>query len=366
MVRSCYIHIPFCDKLCSYCDFSKLLINNNWIDNYLDALEKEIKETYKGERLDTIYIGGGTPSSLSIPQLERLFKILNYLNKNEDIEYTIEGNFESTTYDKLELYKKVGINRLSFGIESINKQNLEFLNRSLDKKRLEKILEYARNIGFHNINVDLIYALPYESMKLLKEDIDYILSLKVEHISTYSLIVEEHTPLSISKIKNIDENLDSDMYQLICKTLKKNHYNHYEISNFAKDGYQSRHNTTYWNNDEYYGFGLGASSYIDNKRIRNTKSLTSYLKGKRVIEEEILSIKDKIEYEILLNLRKKDGIDLIHFYKKYQKKLIELYNYEELVRDGFLIKEENKLFIPEDKWYISNEIIVRLLEKEVH
>ena len=366
MIKSCYIHIPFCNKICSYCDFSKIQKNDKWIDSYLDSLEKEIEEIYQDEKMDTIYIGGGTPSCLSTSQLKRLFTILETIKKNENVEYTIEGNFESTTEEKLKLYREYGMNRLSFGLESIHPNNLEFLHRDLDLRQVENVLKQARELGFHNINIDVMYALPTEDEEILRKDLEYVLSLQVEHISTYSLIIEKNTLLSIHNINNIDQDIDYDMYKDICKTLKENGYSHYEISNFAKEGYESRHNTTYWNNEEYYGFGLGASSYIQNKRIKNTGSLTEYLKGKWEQEVEIISEKEKIEYEVILNLRKKEGILLNLFKEKYHKELKEYYDYEELIQEELLIKQEDKLFIPEDKWYISNEIIVRLLEREVN
>ena len=360
-MKSCYIHIPFCNKICSYCDFCKLYYNKKLVNKYLSSLEKEIKEIYKDEVLETIYIGGGTPSSLSLDELERLFKILSILNKDKNIEYTIENNFDSITKEKLQLYKKYGINRLSFGIETTNNDYLKLLNRSLSKEKVKEIINYSKEIGINNINVDLIYALPNESIIDLEKDIDFILSLNIPHISTYSLIIEDNTILKINNYKNISEDLDSEMYNYICKRLKDNNYIHYEISNFSKEGYYSKHNLCYWNNKEYYGFGLGSSSYINNKRITNTRSITNFLKGKYIKEEEIIDTDSNIEYEVILNLRKKEGIDLISFKDKYKKDLLSIYNYKELVNNKFLIHENNHLYIPEDKWYISNEIIARLL-----
>ena len=362
-MKSCYIHIPFCKSICSYCDFCKMFYNKEFVNSYLDELEKEIREVYNKEELETIYIGGGTPSILSLEELKRLFDILKIFKKKDNIEYTIEGNFDSTTKEKLELYKENGVNRLSFGLESINPKNQEFLNRHESKENIKEVIENARSLGFHNINIDLIYALPTEDKKVLQEDLDYVFSCNPEHISTYSLIIEEHTVLFLNHIKNIEEDLDSEMYDLINHEMKKHKYNHYEISNYAKNGYQSKHNTTYWNNEEYYGFGLGASSYRNNTRIENTRSLTEYLKGNRIKNKEELSKNDKIEYEILLNLRKSSGISLLDFEAKYKRKLQDICNYQELVTNGFLKEEKNHLFIPEEKFYISNEIIVQLLER---
>lgn len=366
MIKSCYIHIPFCDKICSYCDFCKMYKYDNLVDEYLDDLEREIKSIYKGEVLETIYIGGGTPSSLSIKQLKRLFNILSILKKDKVIEYTIENNFENIDREKLKLYKEVGINRLSFGIETTNKNHLKLLDRELDLDKVNDTIKTCRELGFNNINVDLMYALPKETIKDLEKDLDFIYSLDVEHISTYSLIIEDNTKLKINNTKNISEDLDYEMYKYICESMNKHNYKHYEISNFSKEGYYSKHNLCYWNNDCYYGFGLGASAYIDNMRITNTRSLDNYKKDRYVKEVEYLKDEDKIEYEVILNLRKEEGIDLDKFKSKYNRELSSVYNYSDLIILGVLKLDNNHLYIPEDKWYISNSIIVDVLERKIY
>ena len=301
MIKSVYIHIPFCTNICSYCDFPKVYYNNCFIDKYLDALNNEIHEYYKNDKLKTLYIGGGTPSSLNIEELKKLFKIISIFKLEDDYEFTIECNLDDLTQEKLELFKKNKINRLSIGIQTFNEKHLKYLNR--EKPNIE-LIEYAKKIGFDNINIDLIYAIPNETLDDLKEDLDRFLKLNINHISTYSLIIEDNTQLKINNVVNIDDELDLNMYNLIRKTLKENGYNHYEISNFSKKGYESKHNLTYWNNEQYYGFGMGASSYIDNKRITNTKSITKYINNKYIIEEENIDINSKMEYEMILGLRK--------------------------------------------------------------
>ena len=363
MIKSCYIHIPFCKKICSYCDFCKLLYNKKFIDKYLSDLEVEINNKYRGDTLSTIYIGGGTPSCLDLDELERLFKIISTFKISNDLEYTMECNIDSITKDKLLLMKKYGINRISIGIESIDKNNLKILERESDKKRIINTIGMIRDIGFNNINLDLMYAIPGEDINTLNKDIDFILSLDPEHISCYSLIIEDNTKLNINNYKYIDEDIDYKMYQFICTKLNNNNYKHYEISNFCKEGYYSRHNMCYWKNEYYYGFGIGASSYIDDYRITNTRSITKYIDNK--IEKEIIDFYSKIEYELLLGLRLIDGIDLDSFYNKYNIKLNELYNYDALVKEGLLVVDNNHLFIPEDKLYVSNEIIVRLLNNVI-
>lgn len=362
-MKNCYIHIPFCDNICSYCDFCKVFYKEELVDKYLEALEKEIRKIYRGEELETIYIGGGTPSSLSVKQLKKLFEIIKIFNVSCNISKTIECNFENITEEKLELFRENKINRLSFGVESVNKNNLELLGRKSNKEEIIKIINECRNKGFFDINVDLIYAVPGESIEILNEDLDFVFSLGVNHISTYSLIIENHTKLAIEKVENISEDLDSLMYEVICQRMKDEGYKHYEISNFCKEGYESVHNLCYWNNDNYYGFGLGASSYIDNVRCVNTRSFSKYLSGKYQYNREVLSKKEIMEYEVMLNLRRKKGINKMEFYQKYGVKVEDVFNVEELLKEKLLKSREGYLFIEENKWYISNEIIIRLLEE---
>ena len=363
----CYIHIPFCESICSYCDFCKNFYNEKQVDAYLKELEIEIEDSYSKLPTDTLYIGGGTPSSLNIKQLEKLFEIIN---KKLDLsilkEFTIECNFENTTIEKINLFKKAGINRISFGLESINGDILKILERDANKENITKLINYCNKIGINNVNIDLMYAIPNETLKILEDDLDFILSLNINHISTYSLILEDHTKLKINNIKYIDEELDAKMYELICSKLEN--WDHYEISNFAKHkSYRSNHNLKYWHNEEYYGFGLGSSGYEGNIRYTKTKSLSKYLSGDYINKDSIeyLSPKDKIYYDIILNLRTKEGIDLEKFSKIYKKNLKDYYDYTDLVKNNLLIEKDNHLSIKEDLWYISNSIIIRFLEGEV-
>lgn len=357
MIKSAYIHIPFCTNICSYCDFPKVYYNNCFIDKYLDALNGEIHKYYKNDKLKTIYIGGGTPSALNVEELKKLFKILSVFKFEDNYEFTIECNLDSLSKEKLELFKKNKINRLSIGIQTFNEKHLKYLNRI---KGDIKLIEYAKEIGFDNINIDLIYALPNETLDELKSDIDKFLKLGINHISTYSLIIEDNTQLKINNVSNIDDELDLQMYNLIRKTLKENGYEHYEISNFAKKGYESKHNLTYWNNEQYYGFGMGASSYIDNKRITNTKSITKYLNNQYRLEVEIVDLNSKMEYEMILGLRKINGVNLEKFKCKYDKNIEDVFNIKKLIEEGKLIKDNN-LRISDDYLYLSNDILINFI-----
>lgn len=360
-MKSVYIHIPFCKTICTYCDFCKFYYNEEWIDNYLKELKREIKLNYKGEIIDTIYIGGGTPSCLSIRELNELFDIIKIFNLSDNVEFTFECNIENITKEKLYLLYKCGVNRISIGVQTLNNKYLKFLNRNHTKKEVKNKINLAKNIGFKNINVDLIYAIPNQTLKELKQDLKYIIDLNITHISCYSLIIEPNTKLYIDKIKKIDDDLDYEMYNVICKYLKDRGYNHYEVSNFSKDGYNSRHNLTYWNNDEYYGFGVGASGYINGCRYDNTRSLNNYLKGNYIANKEQLSIDIIIENEFILGLRKIKGINKKTFYKKYNIDIKSIEVVNKLLKEEKLLEDSENIYINPLYIYISNEILIEFI-----
>ena len=357
--KSVYIHIPFCKTICSYCDFCKFYYNEKWVDLYLKTLEKEINQNYQNDLIETIYIGGGTPSSLNTKELIILFNIIKIFKLANDYEITIECNLNDINEEFIKLITSNKINRISIGIESFNKDNLKLLNREASYKKAKKIIKLCHKYNLNNINIDLIYAIPNESIKVLKKDLKLVKKLNVPHISTYSLILEKHTMLAYQNIQNIDEDIDFQMYQLITKKLKK--YNHYEISNFAKKGYKSKHNLTYWYNEQYYGFGLCASGYIDNVRYTNTRNLSSYIKGNYLLEKEVLSKKDIMNYEIILGMRLLKGININNFNQKYQTDIFKEYNLSTLINNKDLIVKKGNIFINPEKLYIMNEILIKLV-----
>lgn len=359
MIKSVYIHIPFCKNICSYCDFCKFIYNEKWVGAYLTGLNNEIKDRYMDDPIKTIYIGGGTPSALSIDELKRLFKIISVFNTNDLEEFTFECNLSDINEGLLEILKNNKVNRLSIGIQSFNKKNLAFMERNADFKDALKKVDLCHQYGFNNINLDLMYAIPGEALKDLKKDLDLFLKLNPTHISTYSLILEDHTKLSSKNVSYIEEELDYEMFKLISKKL--NSANHYEISNFSISGYESKHNLVYWNNEEYYGFGLGASGYIDDIRYQNTKNLKEYLLGNYVLEKEILGLKEKMDYEIMLGLRKLKGINILEFKNKYSKDIEEVYNLKPLLKSKDLIKKKGYIFINPQKIYIMNEILIKII-----
>ena len=356
---SVYIHIPFCSQICSYCDFPKVLKNSKWIDEYLINLEKEIKENYKGEEVNTIYIGGGTPSSLDIKELEKLFKIIKIFNI-KDAEITIETNSEDLTDEKLNIIRK-NTNRISIGVQTFDEKRLNELNRKTNINNIKKAFDY-----FNNINIDLMYGFKNQKVDELKDDIKKIIKLNPSHISTYSLILEPNTKLFVDNYPQISEELDRKMYDYICNELEKSGYIHYEISNFAKKGFSSNHNQVYWNNKHYYGFGLGASGYIDNIRYENTRSLTKYLQGEYTSYKHELDINETIQNEFILGLRKTKGINKEDFKRKYNIDIDTIKQVKELIKINLLIEKESNIFINPKYLYTSNEILVKFIDFALH
>lgn len=359
MVKSAYIHIPFCNNICSYCDFCKLLYNKDFVKKYLDALEKEITNNYKNEILDTIYVGGGTPSSLNVLELNKLFSIIKIFKLSKEYEFTFEVNIEDITEEKLEILKENKVNRLSIGIESFNDKYLKYLGRNYTSDIIKEKVELAKKY-FDNINVDLMYALKNESLNDLEEDIDKILKLDIKHISCYSLIIEKNTKLYIDNTKYISDDLDSDMYDLIDKKLE-NKYHRYEVSNYSITSYESRHNLTYWKNNEYYGFGLGAAGYIDNIRYTNTRNLSKYISGNYEKQNELLTKEDKIKYEFILGLRLTSGLNKDNFNKKYGININEIEVIKELINKGLLIDDKINIYVPKKYFYVLNDILVNFV-----
>ncbi len=362
MIRSVYIHIPFCESICSYCDFCKYIKNDKWIVDYLNELEYEIKSRYKGDKISTLYIGGGTPSSLDINELKKLFKIINIFKFNDDIEFTFECNIETINKEKLELLYKNNVNRLSIGIQTFNNKFLKYLNRNHNESMIKEKIDIAKSIGFKNINIDLMYGFNGETLEDLNYDLDKFLSLNVPHISTYSLILEPNTKLYINKDIGIDEDLDYEMYKLICFKLKKNGYNHYEISNFSKDGYHSIHNLTYWDNLEYYGFGIGASGYIDGIRYNNTRGLNKYLKKEYVSDLHTLDLREKIENEFILGFRKINGLNKKIFKSKFNIDMKNINVVNKLLNEKKLLEDSDNIYINPKYIYTSNDILVEFLD----
>ena len=339
-----YIHIPFCKSKCYYCDFVSFSCKEDKIEQYINALKKEI-ELYKQELkediiIDTIYIGGGTPSFIDSKYIVSVInKLKDSFNILDEAEITIEVNPGTITKEKLINYKNTGINRLSIGLQTTDNNLLKKIGRIHTYDEFIATYNLAREIGFNNINVDLMLALPGQTLNGLTEDVNKIISLNPEHISVYSLMLEEDTKL-YSMVQNNelnlpDEDLERIMYWKVKKELENNGYEHYEISNFAKKGQESKHNLNCWNQNEYIGFGVNAHSYENNIRFRNTNNLEEYilsiLQGKdinfRIIEEKQNKLEQENEF-MMIGFRKIEGIYISEFKNKFLDNPLYLFRKE--------------------------------------
>ncbi|MEG0068547.1 radical SAM family heme chaperone HemW [Cetobacterium sp.] len=342
MLNGIYIHIPFCLNKCNYCDFLSFKSTIDDRERYVDALIKEIN-MYPNFSLDTVYFGGGTPSLLTPEQVSR---ILSNLNIVENAEITLEVNPKTVNLEKFKEFRKAGINRVSIGIQSFNTDNLKTLGRMHSSAEGEEAFFFAREAGFENISLDLMFSLPNQTLDNLKLDLNKLFSLRPEHFSIYSLIWEEgtefFTKLEKGEYKETDNDLEASMYELIIDEAEKQGYIQYEISNFCLPGKRALHNTKYWKNEEYLGIGLGASGYYNGIRYKNDLTFSEYYGKissgiKPILEEEFVSPDEKEVYEYILGLRViPDGISP-------RGKYIALC--ETLVKKGFLIKTDTNNYI---------------------
>ena len=351
-----YIHIPFCKKKCNYCDFISHCDKNDLIEEYIEKLKEEIESNLNSKEYDitTIYIGGGTPSFIDSKYIAEILNSIKEKCNLENTEITIELNPGTVTEEKLLDYKKAGINRLSIGLQETNNELLKEIGRIHTYEEFLDTYNLARNIGFENINVDLMIGLPNQSIQNIKESLNKVITLNPEHISVYSLILEEGTKLykkyENNEIELPDEELERNMYWYVKNTLENNGYNHYEISNFSKKGYESKHNMNCWEQKEYIGFGLNAHSYVDGVRDSNTESLEEYIKGSNKIVHEKQTIEDMKKEYMLLGLRKIEGVSIQKFEEKFvenpififRNELNKLVEQELLEVDGDTIKLTNK------------------------
>ena len=344
---SAYVHIPFCTQICYYCDFSKVFIKNQPVDAYLQALLEEFR-FYDIKKLRTLYIGGGTPTAISASQLDIL---LSGLQENLDLsaleEFTIEANPGDLTADKIAVLQNSAVNRVSLGVQTFDDKELKRIGRSHNEAQSYQSVSALKEAGFDNISIDLIYALPGQTMDQVKTNVKKALALDIPHLSLYSLILENHTvfmnKMRRGRLHLPNEDVESDMFTYIIDELEKHGFEHYEISNFTKPGYESQHNLVYWDNAEYYGLGAGASGYLDGIRYRNRGPIRHYLKaiaqdGHARLHEERLTKSEQMEEEIFLGLRKKSGISIRRFEEKFQENFQERYGQvvAELLAGGLL------------------------------
>lgn len=313
---SLYVHIPFCDHLCAYCDFCKVFYRADWASSYLDALFSEISALPVKE-FSTIYVGGGTPSSLSNEQFARLLRFLSPLHLPGG-EFSLEANPESFDEEKAALCARYGVNRLSFGIQTSHPRLLALLGRKHDFAMAKEAIRRAKEAGISNVNADLMYALPGESEEEFEEDLRAFFDLDLPHYSCYSLILEEDTVFAKHGLRETDQDTQGACYERLLSYARKRGYRRYEVSNFAKPGMESKHNRVYWRDEEYYGVGLGASGYVNDTRYANVRSLPLYLRepGKRA-EEELVGEEDARSYFLLCFLRLEEGFSREEYEKRF-------------------------------------------------
>ena len=368
MNRGLYLHFPFCEKKCFYCDFYSLA-DMTLKEEYINALIREITK-FDGVKIDTVFFGGGTPSLLSESELERIISaIYRSFKVDTNPEITLEANPMSINeVAKLKSFKSLGINRLSIGVQSFSDSELKMLGRRHTKEEAINTVMNAKEAGFDNISLDLMFALPCQSEESFKESVNTALTLPISHISLYALSIEDNTVFERKLKKGEDLHLpenDREMYLLACEILKNNGFEHYEISNFAKDGKRSRHNMKYWQSEEYIGIGASAHSYFDGERYAFPPSVKDFIKEARREEVYKNTEKDRIEEFIMLSLRLSDGLDLEKLQREYgitpNDNFFLLVN--ELEKHGLLTNKNNRVTLTDKGFFVSNSVIVEIMDK---
>lgn len=355
--KALYVHIPFCQHICGYCDFPKVQYFEKFSKPYLKCLKREFKKKKVSPLLDTIYIGGGTPTALSDAEFKDLLEFIKpYATQVK--EYTIEANPESLSDEKLDIMLANKVNRLSIGVESSDDLTLMTMGRSYSFSMVKDAVKRAKKKGFTNINLDLIIGLPHVSANQVRKDLDALLELKPTHLSIYSLTVHPNTKFALDGVKEPDPDLIRDYYDYVHKTLTRKGFIHYEVSNFALPGYESIHNQVYWKDEEYYGLGLAASGYVNSYRYTNCPSLYKYNDGKIKGIQEKIRKKQDVEYYVMLNLRTINGIDLNVFKEKFG---FDLYQYNRVylnkcIRAKHLTIKKNKLVLTYEGMMILDTI----------
>ena len=364
MTKNAYIHIPFCVKKCNYCAF----VSCNKLQRkkaYIEALLKEIKSNYKGEKLNTIYFGGGTPSLLTIEEIKSVIECFNF---SSDTEVTLEVNPNKLRMEYLKQLKSIGVNRLSIGAQTFDSKILKFIGRLHSPFDIESAVKNARNVGFDNISLDLIYGLPSQTLQGFKDSLNKVVELDVEHVSLYGLKIEEGTAFEKMQLNDLpDDDMQADMYLLAGDVLRNAGYEKYEISNFAKKGFYSKHNLNYWGANTYYGFGCGAHGYVDDIRYENQVDLESYIQNPLIrLSTTKLSVEEKIEEFVFLGFRKAEGIDIEKLKQEYDYDFEQM-NYKSLQKflsSGHVVKTKNGYAFSDEGFLLSNEILCEFLADE--
>ena len=351
-IKHLYVHVPFCRSICFYCDFAHRVYDEKLVSKWLDRLAREIEENCQ-DQYETIYIGGGTPSALNDRELEKLLQLIGPFSRQVK-EYTIEVNPESLDASKADLFKKYGINRISMGVQSSDDQLLKSLNRKHTFADVKDGIAMLREKDFNNISVDLMYSLPCQDLDSLKKSLDDILQLNVEHISLYSLTIEENTVFGKRGVKAADEELEADMYEYIEECLCHNGYEHYEIANFCKPGKASRHNLAYWRYEDFLGVSAGAAGKTGAFRYTNTRDIARYISADDIRDEKVYLSKDDQRFEnIMMSLRTAEGLDLKQFNERYDCDFVHEY--------AAVLRDQPSLVIKDDHLICENREILNTI-----
>ena len=339
-IKHLYIHVPFCNTICSYCDFCHKVYNQELSNKWLDVVSKEIKDKCK-DNYETIYIGGGTPTSLSNNQLDKLLSCIDQYAK-EVVEYTVEVNPESLDINKINIFKKHGINRISMGVQTSNPDLLKLINRKHSFDDVKQKIQLLKDNGLTNISIDLMYSLPNQTIPSLNKTIDDFISLDIPHVSLYSLTVEENSIFGKKGYKSLDEDLEADMYELIVDRLNKAGYIHYEVSNFSKPGFESKHNMGYWDYEDFLGISMSSSSKVGDKRWTITRDFNKYFEDYNSKDEDLNLTKQDLMFEnIMMALRTNKGLNIEEFNRKYDCDILN--EYRNALKDDNIYIDNNYL-----------------------
>ncbi|AXG37861.1 oxygen-independent coproporphyrinogen III oxidase [Enterococcus gilvus] len=372
---SAYIHIPFCEHICYYCDFNKVFLEGQPVDEYIEALLKEARlslSEHPIEKMETLYIGGGTPTSLNAAQLDRLFGGLREILPYENGEFTVEANPGDLSAEKLDVMRNYGVNRISMGVQTFDDRLLKKIGRKHNAQDVYDTIQLLEKKDFRNVTIDLIYALPGQSLESFRDTVERALALDLPHYALYSLILENQTMfmnwVRRGKMHLPEQEVEAQMYAETIEAMEKAGRMQYEISNFAKPGFESKHNLVYWNNQNYFGIGAGASGYLENRRYKNRGPIQHYLKSLNddrlpILEEEHLSEREQIEEEMFLGLRKILGVEKAVFEARFKQSITDVYGdvLEKLKQQKLIIETDTSIHLTKAGLFRGNDVFEEFL-----
>ncbi|MBC1526416.1 radical SAM family heme chaperone HemW [Listeria seeligeri] len=371
-----YIHIPFCEHICYYCDFNKVFLEGQPVDEYVDLLIREMQITAMNkqmEPIDTVFVGGGTPTTLNEAQIAKLCTAIQEIfPMKEEVEFSFEANPGDLSVAKVQTMKDYGVNRISMGVQSFNNDLLKKIGRIHTVKDVYQSVENMRTVGFENVSIDLIFSLPGQSEEDFQDTLNQALALDLPHYSAYSLIIEPKTIfynlMQKGKLFLPGQDAEANMYDLLLVEMEKHGRKQYEISNFAKEGFESKHNITYWSNEHYYGFGAGAHGYIGNTRYSNFGPIKKYMEPLQenklpVFQQKELTLKEKMEEEMFLGLRKVSGVSKAGFQRKFGQDLDATFQnaIQKTMAKGWLENNEENVALTRNGRFLGNNVFQEFL-----